>query len=106
MLNLPAEIERAGATLVFLPTADNGTEFLRWRSRVANLVRAGLSRNAGLKALTEHPARFLGISDRCGAIEKGRSADLIFLDGDPFAAATSVTRTMIAGEMAWEEEAP
>ena len=103
-INLPAELDRAGATLVFLPTSDSETEFRRLRARVADVVRAGLSRETALRALTLHPARWLGVGDRLGSIEKGRSADLIFLDGDPFAPGTRVTRTMIAGDWAWEEE--
>ncbi len=103
-INLPAELDRAGALLIFLPVGDSRDEFLRLRERTADLVRAGLSRKSALKALTLHPARFLGIDDRLGSIEKGRSADLLFLDGDPFAAATRATRTMIAGEWVWEEE--
>ncbi len=106
LLNLPAELERSGCTLIFIPPVDSQIEYQRLLSRVADLVRAGLSREAGLKALTLHPATFLGIEDRCGAIEKDRSADLVFLDGDPFAAATHATRTMIAGEWVWEEERP
>ena len=102
-VSLPGELARAGARLIFVPTSDTRAEFLRLRARVADLIRAGLPREVGLRALTENPAQFLGIADRCGAIEKGRSADLIFLDGDPFDAATRVTRTMIAGEVVWEE---
>ena len=56
--------------------------------------------------MTVNPARFLGLDNQIGSIEKGRSADLIFLDGDPFDAATRVTRTMIAGEWVWEGDAP
>ena len=102
-INLPRELAAAGARLIFVPSGDTRAEFMRLRARVADLIRSGLPREVGLRALTEHPAQFLGIADRCGAIEKGRSADLIFLDGDPFDAATRVTRTMIAGEIVWEE---
>lgn len=101
--NLAAELDRAGAKLVFLPVSDSDIELARLRARTADLVRSGLPRASALRALTENPAAFLGIGDRTGSIEKGRSADLVFLDGDPFASATRVTRTMIAGEWAWRE---
>lgn len=104
-LNLPGELAAAGCRLVFLPASDTELEFLRLRSRVAELVRTGLSREDGLKALTHNPAQFLRIADRYGSIEKGRVADLIFLDGDPLAAATEVTRTMVDGKIVWEREA-
>jgi len=34
-------------------------------------------------AATEGPAEFLGLSDSAGAIQAGRSADLVLLDADP-----------------------
>jgi len=103
--NLAAELDRAGAKLVFIPASDSEVELARLRARVADLVRSGLPRAAALRGLTTNPAAFLGIAERTGSIEKGRSADLVFLDGDPFAAASRVTRTMIAGEWVYEKEA-
>ena len=105
-VNLPAELARAGANLILTPSGPSRGEYLRFRARVADLVRSGLPRDVAIRSMTVNPARFLGLDERIGSIEKGRSADLIFLDGDPFDAATRVTRTMIAGEWVWEGDAP
>ena len=42
------------------------------------------------------------MEDRLGTIEKGKDADLVFLNGDPLATDTRVTRVMTFGEIAWE----
>jgi adenine deaminase len=72
------------------------------RTRLAELVRAGLPRDAALKAVTLNAAKLLGIQDRLGTVEKGKDADLIFLDGDPLGPETRVTRVMIGGDIVWE----
>jgi imidazolonepropionase-like amidohydrolase len=66
---------------------------------VAELVREGWPREEALKALTLHPARLLGLEARLGSIEKGKDADLIFLDADPFDPTARVREVMIAGEI-------
>jgi adenine deaminase len=47
------------------------------------LVSAGLTPMEALEAATRNPARFLGMSDSIGTIEKGKAADLVLLDSDP-----------------------
>ena len=92
----------SGSTLVLLPQVDAASELKYVRSRLADLVRAGLPREEALKAVTLGAAKVLGIQDRLGTIEKGKDADVIFLDGDPLAPETRVTRVMIGGEIVWE----
>ena len=50
---------------------------------LALLVQAGLSPGAALKTATYNPAKFLGMLDRLGTVEKGKLADLILLDANP-----------------------
>jgi imidazolonepropionase-like amidohydrolase len=47
------------------------------------LVSAGLTPMEALETATRNPARFLGMSDSIGTIEKGKAADLVLLDSDP-----------------------
>jgi len=47
------------------------------------LVEAGLTPTQALRTATSNPARFLGLSDSVGTIEKGKLADLILLDANP-----------------------
>jgi hypothetical protein len=48
-----------------------------------NLVRAGLSPLDALRTATLEPARFMGLADSLGTIERGKVADLVLLDANP-----------------------
>lgn len=49
---------------------------------LALLVEAGLTERDALRAATDLPARYFGLSDR-GTVRPGLRADLILIDGDP-----------------------
>lgn len=50
---------------------------------LALLVRAGMTPLEALQTATRNPAEYLGMSDRLGAVEAGKLADLVLLDGNP-----------------------
>jgi len=52
---------------------------------LVQLVRAGLTPAAALRAATLDPARFLGAADSMGTVAAGKVADLVLLDADPLA---------------------
>jgi imidazolonepropionase-like amidohydrolase len=52
---------------------------------LAMLVKAGLTPMEAIQSATIGAARFLGMQDRLGTIEKGKLADLVLLDGNPLA---------------------
>lgn len=93
-----AELEQRGAAhLVAFHTDDwitDGRLFLRM---AALAVRAGLSRETALAALTLHPARMLDLGERIGSLEGGKDADFIVLSGDPLSVYTRVEQTWVAG---------
>jgi imidazolonepropionase-like amidohydrolase len=47
------------------------------------LVKAGLTPMEALQAATRNPARFLGLLDALGTIERGKIAELVLLDANP-----------------------
>lgn len=47
-----------------------------------NLLSFGIPFKSALKACSVNPAKVIGAYDRCGSIEKGKSADLIFVDSN------------------------
>lgn len=61
----------------------------------------GLSFDEALKTITLNPARLLGIDTRVGSIEKGKDADLVLFDGDPFEYLTKVKMVIIDGEVVY-----
>ena len=52
---------------------------------LVQLVRAGLTPAAALRAATLGPAEFLGATDSLGTVAAGKVADLVLLDADPLA---------------------
>ena len=62
----------------------------------------GLSFEEALKTITLNPAKLLGIENRIGSIEKGKDADLVLFNGDPFEYLTKVCGVVIDGEMVKE----
>jgi hypothetical protein len=69
---------------------------------IAYLIKTGLPREAALAALTTRPAELLGLGDRLGAIEAGKSASLLLFRGDPFDPASELTRVMVEGRFVYE----
>ena len=60
-------------------------------------VTYGLPYEEGLKAITLNPAKLLGIDKSVGSIEKGKDADLVLFNGDPFEYLSKVCKVMIDG---------
>jgi predicted amidohydrolase YtcJ len=50
---------------------------------LALFVQAGLTPGEALKTATYNPAKFLGMLDQLGTVEKGKLADLVLLDANP-----------------------
>lgn len=77
----PAWLAQKGLTFSFT------THRLKDASDMADAVQdclaAGLSEQKALAALTIEPARLLGVADRFGTLEPGKSASFVIRDGDP-----------------------
>jgi len=54
--------------------------------------------------VTIDAAKLLGIDKDYGSIEKGKVADLVLYDGDPFEHATHVTQTIVGGRVLYSRE--
>ncbi len=102
--NLMNRLDQGGCNVAAMPWDDSREELLMYRGRVASLLRTGLSREAGLKALTQNVAKAIGLEDKLGTIEKDKFADLAFFNGDPLDPLSEVTRVMILGEIVWARD--
>lgn len=69
-------------------------------------VREGVDPEDALRFITRQPARFLGLLERTGSLDRGKDADLVFLSGEPFEAGTRVVRTMVDGAFVDEGSKP
>jgi len=99
-----AKLKAAGIRFAF----QSGYESYVPKTRVvlfeAALAAAnGLSFQDALAAVTIDAARILGIAQRVGSLEKGKDADVVLFDGDPFEYNTHVCGVMIDGEVVREE---
>jgi hypothetical protein len=101
--NLPAELSRAGAKLVLIPRSDALPDHKTWLANTGELVNAGLDREVALRALTLEPAELLSVEKRVGSLEKGKDANLLFVNGDPFQPSTRIQAVMIEGQVVFGE---
>ena len=67
-------------------------------------VKAGLSFEDGLKAITINPAKICGVADRVGSIEPGKDADIAIFDGNPMEIATRTLYTIIDGKIVYDAD--
>ena len=96
--NLPAELSKAGAKLVFIPRRDTITDHKDWLRNVAEVVANGVDRDAALRAVTLEPAGLLGLEERLGSLEVGKDANLLFTSADPLEVGSRIEAVMLEGE--------
>lgn len=92
-----AALEKAGADVAY-HTDDSITESRLFLRSAAFGVRAGMSREKALEAVTLTGARMLGMADRVGSLEPGKDADFIILSGDPLSVYSRIEQTWVEGE--------
>jgi imidazolonepropionase-like amidohydrolase len=92
----PAKLHSAGVRFCIRSNGDNNTRNLPYHAAMA--VSYGLPPEEGLKAVTLYPAQILGVADRLGSIEKGKSANLVITGGDMLQASTQVVGLIIDGK--------
>ncbi len=86
---------------------DDGITDSRLFFRSAALgVRAGMSREKALDALTLAGAKMLDLQDRVGSLESGKDADFIILSGDPLSVYAKVLQTYVEGEKVFDRSDP
>ena len=100
-----AALERSGA-LVGFHTDDAITDSRLFLRSAGLAVRAGMSRDRALYALTLAGAEMLGLQSRTGSLEAGKDADLIILSGDPLSVYTKVLETYVEGVRVFDRANP
>ena len=87
-------MHRAGVPL--LAGTDAPTPFVipgfSLHDELALLSEAGLAPMDALQTATRNPARYLGLQDSLGTVEKGKIADLVLLDANPLQDIRNTTR--------------
>jgi imidazolonepropionase-like amidohydrolase len=90
-----ARLHEAGVGFCIRSAGSTNTRNLPYEAAMA--ASYGLPRDEALKAVTLYPAQILGIADRLGTVEVGKTANLVLTDGDLLQASTQVQALFIAG---------
>ncbi|MFU8876839.1 MAG: amidohydrolase family protein [Wenzhouxiangellaceae bacterium] len=98
-------LEQAGAKVAF-HTDDWITDSRYFLRMAAFGIRAGMSREAALLALTQAGADMLDLGDRVGSLTPGKDADFVILSGDPFSVRTRVLQTWVEGVKRFDLDDP
>ena len=77
------------------PVAPHGTNL----NELAHMAANGLTPERALVAATSNAAELMGLQDELGTLEAGKRADLVVVEGDPFALATLKERI----EQVWKD---
>lgn len=64
----------------------------------------GLGFDGALRAITIDAARILGLDKELGSIEVGKTADLVFFQGDPFETTVNVKGVVVKGKVVYQRK--
>jgi len=105
-----ALVDAAGACVMIHSDSDTGIQRLNQEVAVAMLAgrRIGLNipRAHAVAWMTRNPAQALGILDKTGTLEKGKMADVVVWDGDPFSVYTHAEKVFIDGALTYDRDDP
>lgn len=91
----PALLEAAGVKVALSTFSAHNVRNLR--QMAGNAVRAGMSYEGALRAVTTTPAEILGVGARYGSLAVGKRANLVVWSGDPLEFSSRVERMVIGG---------
>jgi imidazolonepropionase-like amidohydrolase len=100
-LSLPVDMARRGIPFALVSGDDEAAPHVSLVERAQRAVRNGLSSDRALRAITIDAARILRVDDRVGSVEKGKDADLVLYDGDPFSYTTRIEAVLVNGKVAY-----
>jgi imidazolonepropionase-like amidohydrolase len=100
-----AVLEAAGVRTAY-HTDDAITDSRLFLRSAAMGVRAGMSREGALDAMTLAGAEMLDLADRVGSLTPGKDADFIVLSGDPLSVYTKIEQTWVEGERVFDLSNP
>ncbi len=100
-----AVLEKAGVLTGF-HTDDYITDSRLFIRSAGLAVRAGMSREKALYALSMAGARILHLEGRIGSLEPGKDADFVVLSGDPLSVYTRIEQTWVEGRKLFDLSRP
>jgi imidazolonepropionase-like amidohydrolase len=83
----------------FALTSYGLTKASDYLKNIQKAIKAGLPKEEALKAVTIHPAQFLGVNNIMGSLSTGKIANVILTSGEIFEEKTRVERVFVDGVM-------
>jgi imidazolonepropionase-like amidohydrolase len=90
-----AELAKAGIGFALVSGANGDGAAVLKNIRAA--VKAGLSKEGALRALTMQPARYLGLDRALGSLEPGKIANVVLVKGDLLDEGAQVVKVFVDG---------
>jgi Amidohydrolase family len=100
---LPARLAKLGIPFALSAASDRKSDINRAQWTMAMAMRAGLSADKALAALTTTPAAWAGISEKAGSLYKGRQADLCLWSGEPWDLRSRILLVIRAGKIVYNK---
>ena len=100
-----AVLEQAGVTVAY-HTDDGITDSRLFIRSAAFGVRAGMSREKALEAVTIAGAKMLDLDRRIGSLKTGKDADFVILSGDPLSVYSHIEQTWVEGNKVFDRSNP
>jgi imidazolonepropionase-like amidohydrolase len=91
-----ATFQKAGVQFGFSTLSVKTTDI---KANLGRMIKAGLTEDQALAALTTGPAQLLGLSDRLGTIDNGKIANLVLSDKPYFNEKSKVRYVFVDGAM-------
>jgi len=98
LFEAPSKLQQAGVKFA-ISTGDAGSEVRDLPYHAGLAAAYGLSKDEALKSVTLYPAQILGIADKFGSIEQGKTANIVVTDGDLLEPRTNVKYLFINGRL-------
>jgi imidazolonepropionase-like amidohydrolase len=107
--NIPF-VHKAGACAIVHSDSEEGIQRLNQEAAKAladgNRVGLDISKAEAWTWLSLNPAKSLGIDKMTGTLEKGKDADVVLWDGDPFSVYTNAEITFVDGAPVYDRTNP
>lgn len=99
----PGILQKVGVPVAL--TTDHPVSRIQYLPLCAGLAaKEGMGEWGALRAITLDAARICRLDHRLGSLKEGKDADIVLYSGNPLEIASSVSMTIVNGEIAWHSK--
>ncbi len=93
----PGLLKKAGVKVAIRSLEENNGNYRNLPYHAGFAAAYGMDKEDALRAITIVPAEILGVADKMGSLEVGKTANLFVCDGDPLETKTQIKHVFIDG---------